>query len=273
MGDGSRVSVAAGACLAGLVLATGIARAEFEIPQVDIEKGEVEIEYRGAEHWGLPPPEDDGEIDALRQSHEVEIQYGLTDYWAFRVTPNSEQPGGESLRFTTVGLETQFVLKPRHGGGFGLAIMAGYGPDSIFADLDDPDEAEFGPVIELAQGGWLLTLNPRLYRELGHNADQDGFGAEYASQLEFALTRRWSVAALMFGEIEELADSGGFSAQAHVLGPGLYLYSHNKGAPGQVPYDPDREEVEWVLGVAGLFGLTEASADSSLRVTFSVEFW
>jgi hypothetical protein len=43
------------------VAATGLslcgtmaARAEFQIQEADIEKGEVELEYRGAYHWGCP---------------------------------------------------------------------------------------------------------------------------------------------------------------------------------------------------------------------------
>lgn len=59
------------------------------------------------------------------RSHELEIQYGLTSFWALRLTPNVEQPAGASLEFTTIGLETQFVLVPRHGGTFGLALMGG----------------------------------------------------------------------------------------------------------------------------------------------------
>ena len=42
---------------AGLTLAgTKPVLAEFEIQEAGIEKGEVELEYRGAYHWGLPRP-------------------------------------------------------------------------------------------------------------------------------------------------------------------------------------------------------------------------
>ena len=41
---------------AWLFLATP-ARAEFEIKESQIEKGEVELEYRGAVHWGFPTAE------------------------------------------------------------------------------------------------------------------------------------------------------------------------------------------------------------------------
>ena len=50
---------------AGLTLAgTKPVLAEFEIQEAGIEKGEVELEYRGAYHWGLPQVEEDEEVPA-----------------------------------------------------------------------------------------------------------------------------------------------------------------------------------------------------------------
>ena len=40
---------------AGLTIGmTKPALAEFEIQESEVEKGEVELEYRGAVHWGFP---------------------------------------------------------------------------------------------------------------------------------------------------------------------------------------------------------------------------
>ena len=54
---------------------------------------------------------------------------------------------------------------------------------------------------------------------------------EYAGQLEYRFAERWSVAALAFGEIEDLAQCAGV-----------------------------------------LFGLTDASADATVRVMFAMEY-
>jgi hypothetical protein len=242
-----------------LVRPTGQARAEYEIPEVDAEKGAFEAEYRGASHWGLPRAGEDDD-DLLRQSHEVEFQYGLTDWWMLRLTPNVEQPDGESIELASVGIETQFVLLPRRGGILGIAVMAGYGPYSLFVDDDHTDEFEFGPVVEYAPGPWLFTVNPRLTDETGHAADQDWLGFEYAAQARYSVTDRWALAVLGFGEIEELVHAGPFDTQVHVLGPSLYLFS-----------DPESER-EWSLGAGVLFGLTDESPETSLRITFAVEY-
>ena len=242
------------------LLAVVEAQAEYEIPEVDAEKGAIEAEYRGASHWGLPRADEEDDLDLLRQSHEVEFQYGLTDWWMLRLTPNVEQPDGESIELASIGIETQFVLMPRNDGMLGIAIMAGYGPNSLFVDGDDPDEFEFGPVIEIAPGPWLFTLNPRLFDEVGDAQDQEWLGFEYAAQARYSITDRWALAVLGFGEIEELVHAGPFQAQAHVLGPSLYVFS----AP--------EAEREWSLGAGVLFGLTDVSPETSLRITFAVEY-
>ena len=77
------------------VVTTGKAFAEFEIQESQVEKGEVELEYRGAVHSGFPrreredAEEDEGggvleeeeEGEFLKQSHDFEIQYGITERW------------------------------------------------------------------------------------------------------------------------------------------------------------------------------------------------
>ena len=82
----------------GLTISTATpALAEFEIQESQVEKGEVEIEYRGAVHWGFPRAEreeaeegeEGGALEAeeegefLRQSHDIELQWSVTDRWMF----------------------------------------------------------------------------------------------------------------------------------------------------------------------------------------------
>jgi hypothetical protein len=265
---------AAGAAGLSLIQCLGPAFAEFEIPEVDIDKGSIEAEYRGAQHWGLPQAATGEDVEALRQSHELEIQFGITDFWAVRITPNVEQPDGSSLDLNSIGIETQFVLVRRNEGPFGLAFMAGYSPVSLFVDLEQPDELEFGPVIEIAGKTWLASFNPRLARELGKFADQESVGFEYAAQFNYRIAKRWSIAALAFGEIDDLANAGSFEDQSHILGPGLYVYSPNGAGdaePGDVSENHAMERFAWSLGVGALFGLTDDSDDVTLRVTFAVE--
>jgi hypothetical protein len=119
----------------------------------------------------------------------------------------------------------------------------------------------------------LLTLNPRLVDQTGEFVDQEWLGFEYAAQLKYRITERWSLAVLMFGEIEDLAKAGPFDSQTHVLGPSLYLSSAHEEGKGEGERKGGTEQGrEWNLGVGVLFGLTDASADTALRVTLAMEY-
>ena len=114
---------------AGLTLAgTKPVLAEFEIQEAGIEKGEVELEYRGAYHWGLPKTggggvaagnadeeeeggvEEEGEEVPLRQSHDFEFEMGVTDWWLISTTLGTTVPAGFNWQVDSVELETQFQL-------------------------------------------------------------------------------------------------------------------------------------------------------------------
>ena len=71
------IFVAAFVAAAGLM--TKPALAEFEIQESQVEKGEIELEYRGAVHWGFDKQtEAEGALQEeeeapLRQSHDFEV--------------------------------------------------------------------------------------------------------------------------------------------------------------------------------------------------------
>jgi hypothetical protein len=83
---------------AGLLLfAIEPAFAEFEIQEAEIDKGEIEIEYRGAYHWALPVAIEGQDVNDLVQSHELEFQLGITNWWMISAVAGFDQPKGEDL--------------------------------------------------------------------------------------------------------------------------------------------------------------------------------
>ena len=123
------------------------ALAEFQIQEADIEKGEVEIEYRGAYHWGVPQVTDANEnANDLVQSHELELQYGFTNWWLMQCTVGFDQPLGENLQSSDVEIETEFALIKREGDGIALSFQGGYQK----ALNGGADEIGFGPIVEFA---------------------------------------------------------------------------------------------------------------------------
>ena len=96
-------------------------------------------------------------------------------------------------------------------GGYGFATRGG-----------EADEIEFGPIVELASGKFLLTLNPFFSAQVGEHRETDGLGFEYGWRAQYNFAKKWGVGAEMFGEIEDLSNAGSFDDQAHSLGPTLF---------------------------------------------------
>jgi hypothetical protein len=269
---------------AGLSLSTiRPALAEFEIQEADIDKGEIEIQYFGAVHWGLPDTgmatgDAEEEQGPLRQSNQLQFQMGVTDWWQLSLTSGFDQPDGDVLRVTSVEVETQFQLIKRKGDGMALAVQGGYAHAVNQLETQQPHEISFGPIVELAKGSVVLTLNPLFNRQQGEFANQEGLGFEYGWQLKYEFSEKTALALEMFGNIEDLANAGSFNDQEHSIGPVLYLtFGNNKSDEGEKAGigDDDNDKkggAEFMVGVGTLFGLTDATSDVALKVMGQLQF-
>jgi hypothetical protein len=276
------------------IIAPKVALAEFEIQESNIEKGRVELEYRGAVHWGIPKAEkeeagdeDEGgaldtEVDEapIRQSHDLELEWGATEWLLLTVTLTGDQPLSENFALSAVELETQVELIERKGNGLGLAFQGAYG----FATRGgEADEIEFGPIVELASGKALLTLNPLFTSQVGDNRETDGLGFEYGWRAQYNFAKHWGVGAEMFGEIEDLSNAGSFDDQTHSIGPTLFYKlgddDDNGNGNGNGNGDDDDKkkvgappEMEFSLNVGVQFGLTDVTSDTALKFQGTLEF-
>lgn len=274
---------------AGLALGTVTpAQAEFEIQEAGVEKGAKELEYRGAVHWGISNQEgsnategdqaDEGggdeEEGPLRQSHDLEFEYGLTDRWLFSTTISADEPVDQDFNLSSVELGLQYEFMKRRGDGIAMAIQTEYG----FATRGgDPDEFGFGPIVELASGKLLITLNPIFSTQVGENRNQDGFGFDYGWRAEYDFAKHWGVGVEMFGQMEDLSHAGSFNDQNHSIGPTLFWKpvggedeAKNEGGENdnRAAGSPNLE-LSFNVGVQ--FGLTDATSDGALKFqgTFS----
>ncbi len=283
---------------AGLTIGlTKPALAEFEIQESQVEKGEVELEYRGAVHWGFPKAEreeaeeaeeGEGEEEAgevaeeeeegefLRQSHDFEFAYGITERWLFSTTLGTDEPLDGDYDVSSVEVELQYEIIQREGNGLGLAFTGGYG----FATRGgEADEIEFGPIVELASGNLLLTINPFFSAQVGDNRETDGLGFEYGWRAEYDFAKHWGIGVEMFGEIEDLSNAGSFDDQAHSLGPTLFYNPGGDDDEGEGENGDDDEkevaeapEMEFSLNVGVQFGLTDVTSDTALKFQGSLAF-
>jgi hypothetical protein len=278
---------------AGLTLVTtDVAFAEFEIQETQVEKGETELEYRGAVHWGFPRAEreaaeeaeeegeeggaleEEEEGEFLRQSHDFEIQYGITERFMFSTTLSADEPLDDDFDLSSVELEIQYEVIERKGNGIGLAVIGAYG----FATRGgEADEIEFAPLVELATGNLLLTLNPIFVSQVGHNRETDSLGFEYGWRAQYGVARRWGLGVEMFGEIEDLSNAGSFNEQPHSIGPTLFYNPGEDDDEGGGNEDeekmvPEGPEMELSLNIGVQFGLTDATSDTALKFQGSLAF-
>src|SRR5262249_30104152 len=275
---------------AGLAVGTVTpARAEFEIQEAGLEKGAKELEYRGAEHWGISNQEgsnategdqaDEGggdeEEGPLRQSHDLEFEYGLTDRWLFSTAISADEPVDQDFNLSSVELGLQYEFMKRRGDGIAMAIQTEYG----FATRGgDPDEFGFGPIVELASGKLLITLHPIRSFPLrsAKIATRIGSASTMAGAQRTA-SPSWGVGVEMFGQMENLSHAGSFNDQNHSIGPTLFWKpvggedeAKNEGGENdnRAAGSPNLE-LSFNVGVQ--FGLTDATSDGALKFqgTFS----
>jgi len=273
----------------GLTIITPkVALAEFEIQESNIEKGRVELEYRGAVHWGFPKAEreeegeeggaleEEEEGEFLRQSHDFEFQWGITERFMFSTALSADEPLDQDLDVSSVELELQYELIERKGNGLGLAFIGAYG----FATRGgEADEIEFAPFVELASGKLLLTLNPIFTAQVGEHRETDSLGFEYGWRAQYNFAKKWAVGAEMFGEIEDLSNAGSFNDQQHSLGPTLFYMPGGDDDDDNGNGDDDDKkkvggapEMEFSMNVGVQFGLTDLTSDTALKFQGALEF-
>jgi hypothetical protein len=246
------------------------AQDSFYVRQPEVEKGKTEIEDHSAVLTG-------NAIEDLRQSHEIEATYGVTDRWQLIVEGLLEQPLHEDLQGTEVEIGTQFEMVKRKGDGFDLAFRTEY---EAVLERGEADEILFGPIIKYVKGRASTTLDAFFTSQVGDRADTQGLGFQYNWQAKYELNSRVGLGAEAFGQIEDLANAGSFNEQPHRVGPVIYL-NFGEEAEGPEAKKPERGETEREqeteapeINVAAgiLFALTDVTSDITFKLDAELEF-
>ena len=257
------------------------AHAEFQIQEATIEKGETEFEYRGAYHWGVPEATENNEnANDLVQSHEFELEHAFTNWWLMQFTLGTEQPLHEAFNLSDVEIESEFGLIKRKGDGIALSFQVGYEQAINHGEEKEASTIGFGPIVELASGKLLITLNPLFTGQVGPNRDAEGLGFEYGWRAEYDFAKHWGAGVEMFGEIEDLSNAGSFNDQNHSIGPTLFWNpgeEEDEGEKDEAKGGDDEKaagppKMEFSLNVGVQFGLTDATSDTALKFQGSLSF-
>jgi len=217
---------------------------DLEIEDPEVEKGEVEFEYRGGWFSGLPSPrpmadgddhgddEDDDDValtgpgvggienEVLRQVHEIELEIGLTDWLQFQAgieyeqERNEEGTGFNSLKLSEVEFAALLELVPVPSEGFGATLFLGY--EESLVEGEDATAYVIGPLVKAVSGPLSATGNLYFNRvvDIVETEFEDGatvrtvtpdhWSFSYAGQLRYMAGGWFGFGAEAFGEVSDI---------------------------------------------------------------------
>lgn len=91
----------------------------------------------------------------------------VTSHWLLAVTHAFDEPIDDNFSLTAIEVESQVGLITLVGNGLGLAVQGGVEQPLQRAQEEEPFSYHFGPIVELSQNKFLLTLNPLFFKETG----------------------------------------------------------------------------------------------------------
>jgi hypothetical protein len=219
----------------------------FDVKGAEISKGEHELAFGGAWQNGFRP-----NSDFVRQSYEVGYSYGFTDRFKAGIKLGGDRPVGGSFDFTAFGVETQFGILGQ-GSPIALSWYTGYDVGLLSAESE---VLTFGPLIGFKAGRFDITLNPLFQK--AWNPDAPGIDFAYAWQVKTGIADKIGLGVEGYGTVPDIGNAPGLDFQDHRMGPVVYI--ENDIANGV--------KSELQLGV--LFGMTEATADTTGRAKFAI---
>lgn len=239
-------------CAAVLSARTAHAQA-LDIDHPEITRGEREVRSINV----VNDPFSSVPAGASRSSHELGAYYSPADWLKLGVHADIENVSGENWLVDHVAIESQFELLTAGEAG-GLAL--GWSTFVQFStDAASTNSLIFGPIVKYSWKDATVTANAYFEDTFGRN-DTPGLALLYGWQARRQLREGLAIGIEGFGEIENLGDAPPVSEQDHRIGPGVFLSSKIA------------ENHTLLLDVGVLFGLTESSPGTSLKVNFGATF-
>ncbi len=144
----------------------------LDVAQPEVEKGNWEFVTLNGFQSGLP--RDDAA--ALRHDHQLQLGYGITDYFALKLIGNAERPHDGRLEFTALALEGtfQFAKADKHGFAAAWLTTLDFGTQS-----DGTNTLILGPIFKQQFEPFTVVTNTFLEKTFGRNSE-DGMTFAYA---------------------------------------------------------------------------------------------
>ena len=203
-----------------------------------VEYGEMEVELRGFFTQDADPAKDGLQVNKL------DLAYGATQWWFTEMEFVFERPPGGDHELEAIASENVFQISEQG------EYFADFG---LFAEYErvigaKVHEVVLGPIVQKQFGPWLATANLFFEQQFGSEKTEAGIEMKSSLQLKYRL-----------GESFE---------------PGLEYYAYendqNAGPAAFGLVRMGKNKLKWQA--AWLFGLTDISADNSIRWMLEYEF-
>lgn len=214
----------------------------------NIERGEVELEYR----MGAQNQSGVGSLEGA----SIALGYGATSWWASEVYAKFRRPCGASVRYDAAEWENRvrFTTPGAHWFDVG-AVMELEFPSARSEGV----ELAIGPLLQGTLGRWQLNANI-LFAGSIDAATPTTTQLGYQWQAKYRWVRAISLGAQAFGDVGAWDHWSATSAQSHLVGPALFGHLGAWGSEG-LDYD-----------AAMLWGLTAGSPETRFRLQLEYAF-
>lgn len=227
------------------------AQADFRVKYPDAEPGEFAVENIGS--YG----QDNRPAFNSEQSHTIEFEYGLTNFWQPELEFEFERAPGQNNKtvFSQITLENVFQLTERGEYWLDSGFFFEAGKAMIG---HTPNETTFGPIFRKEIAGTINTVNLFFEKDVSNYA-QGRPNFLYAWETRLALDTIVEPGIQAYGQPGPFGHFSPISEQDHRIGPQLFGNWHDLG-PGTLK-----------MNAGLLFGLTPASPRRTLRWQFEYE--
>lgn len=213
-----------------------------------VNKGEVEIEYSGSHSFDAQHSKDN------IQGHELEVEYGVTDYWMPGVSFQYEKQPDETAKITTFELESRFQFFPQGENWLDSGLLLAYG----FSNLrhTDADTLEAKLLLQKDIGKFTSLANIGLERQVGDHAS-GGPGYAVLWNNRYRYSEYFQPGIELQSDLGDNRNLSHFKSQSHYVGPAVY----GKIVPGL------KYEAAWLAGVS------DAASGSAARLLLEYEMF
>lgn len=229
------------ALCSAFTLQPSAAHATMKVYSPYVEKGELEVEWRGQYKV-----DDDDDKDGA-QKQKLAIGYGVNDAWFTEIYGEVEKEGedGSDFEWTALEWENKFQISERGEHFVDVGLLTEYE-----ISLEDVHADELQVKLLLAKDTGPLThyANIGVEKEVGAHAE-GGTEANFSWSTRYRMNPAFEPGIEVFSEFGSLKDTVPFDEQEHYVGPAIYGHVF-----GNIAYD-----------IGYLFGVSDEADDGVLK--------